>query len=131
MWEYPTYEGMLEFKTYSERLNYLRLWDKPHQAPRSISNHFYKSPQWKACREDIIRRDAGSDLGIIGNDIEKGDLIVHHINPLTPDDIENWSDKLFDPNNLITVSKSTHNSIHYKPKVDDYVERRPGDTKLW
>lgn len=125
-----SYSEMIKFKTFGDRLAYLSLWNRSHQSPRSISNSFYHSPAWIACRDAILTRDLGSDLGVIGCDIN-GLILVHHINPLIEEDIEEWTDNLFDPDNLITVSTNTHNIIHYGPKRDDYVERKPGDTKLW
>lgn len=125
-----SYSELVKLPTFEERLEYLRLWDDPHTSPRATSMSLYKSKQWLATRDAIIRRDFGSDLGILGVEIF-GAVYVHHINPITDEDIENWSYKLFDPENLISSSLETHNSIHYKPSDDPYVERSEGDTKLW
>lgn len=126
-----SYSEMLQFEAFGDRFNYLNLWQKGYVTPRFMSNGFYDNPVWKQTRLDIIRRDFGSNLGVMGCDIP-GLIIVHHINPLTPDDIEeNNVFKLYNPENLITVSLPTHNAIHYKPRVEGFVERRPGDTKLW
>lgn len=125
-----SYSEMLTFKTFDERLNYLRLSDKINESPRTMSNPFYHDPRWRACREAVILRDLGSEFGLMGYDIT-GNIIVHHINPLTEYDIENDLYKLFDPENLISVSIPVHNEIHYgKPKIE-FIERTPGDTKLW
>jgi hypothetical protein len=79
----------------------------------------------------MISRDQSWDLGVVNVGIS-GIITVHHINPLTPEDLENWNiDKLFNPENLITVSDSTHKTIHYKPKENDFIERAPNDIKLW
>lgn len=125
-----TYSKMMEFKTFDERLDYLKLWDIPHVSPRSISESFYKSKRWLATRDEIIKRDLACDLGVFGIYIYTP-IYVHHINPITEEDIVKDSWKLYDPENLISSSRQTHNSIHYKPKEDAYVERKPGDTKLW
>ena len=128
---YPTYNGSLQFSNFGDRLEYLRLYGKYHVSPRAMSNSFYKSTAWLTCRNDIIRRDAGCDLGIINCDIEK-EILVHHICPLTQEDIDNWDvDKLFNPDNLISCSKRTHNRIHYGEPISSFVERQVGDTKLW
>lgn len=124
-----TYSELCQFDTYGDRLKYLRLWDIPHSSPRNISNSFYKSRYWMIARKEVITRDLGCDLGIITLPID-GRIIVHHMNPLQQSDIENWDDYMVDPEYLICVSEDTHNKIHYQ-QPDTYVERRPGDTKLW
>lgn len=124
-----TYSELIKLGTFGDRLDYLKLWDKPHVSPRYMSNPFYRSRAWRLVREEVIRRDAGCDLGILGAYID-GPIFVHHMNPLGPEDIEDWQDYMIDPEYLITVSEETHNKIHYK-RIDDYVERKPGDTKLW
>lgn len=121
---------MLEKATYDERIAYLQLWGIPHTSPRSVSQAFYKNRTWLDVRESIIKRDMGSDLGMFGVYIY-GPILVHHINPIDQHDIEQWSEKLFDPENLVSTSISTHNRIHYVPEVAPYVTRQPGDTKLW
>jgi len=126
-----TYTEMSKFESYTERLNYLRLHGVHHEAPRDISNKFYKSPAWLACRDKIIRRDLGQDLGVKRLFVD-GPITVHHMNPLTKEDIENLTENCFDPDGLITVSDSTHKRIHYDQKeYQTWVERKPGDTKLW
>ena len=127
-----TYSELITLPDYSERLRYLQLWNHPHQAAHAISNPFYKSRAWRMIREEVIRRDAGCDLGILGAYID-GPIFVHHMNPLEPKDIEDWSDYMIDPEYLITVSEETHNKIHYgKIHPEDIpIERSEGDTKLW
>lgn len=126
-----SYNEMFKLPTFKERLEYLDLSDSPHVSPRKNSQKLYKSNQWLEVRQKVIRRDLASDLGMLGVDIF-GNIYVHHINPIDDDDISNWKDKLFDMDNLITVSHETHMTIHYKEKdIQPYVERKPGDTKLW
>lgn len=127
-----TYSEALKYETFGDRLEYLRLNGIQHVSPREISNWFYKTPEWESVRAEVILRDGGWDLGIKGMKIT-GKILVHHIDPITEEDIENWNvDKLFNPDNLITVSVDTHNYIHYRKRiVEPYVERRPGDTTLW
>lgn len=124
-----SYHDLIKFRDYGDRLAYLQLRGKPYRSPRDISNPFYKTSYWRELRQEIIRRDLGCDLGVFGEDI-KGEIIIHHINPLKEEDIINLSDKCLDPDNLICVSVTTHNLIHYgsKSEID---ERTPGDTKLW
>jgi len=96
-----------------------------------MSSSFYKSKTWRTIRKSIIDRDLGFDLGVFGVYIE-GPMYVHHINPIDEYDILNQTRKLLDPENLITVSGNTHNLIHYnKQEKEQWVERTPGDTKLW
>lgn len=126
-----TYEEMLKKPTFLERLEYLSLKDEIHVSPRSVSMSFYKSPAWKATRKEIIERDLGFDLASMDVGIE-GPILVHHINPISEEDIARGDPKCLDPNNLITTSIDTHNRIHYGDKVKtEYTERKAGDTKLW
>lgn len=100
-------------------------------SPRNISGEFYKSRLWKGVRRDIINRDLGFDLGVFGVYIE-GPMYVHHIDPINESDIIYLTTKVTDPENLITTSLDTHNAIHYKQEEKDgWIERVPGDTKLW
>lgn len=125
-----TYSELMTFKNYGDRLAYLQLWDNNSKSPRYMSNRFYKSRQWLDIRSQIILRDFGCDLGDLKCPIE-GIIIVHHMNPVTEEELEEWSDDLFNPDRLISCSLLTHNAIHYKPKQEDYIERKPNDTLLW
>lgn len=125
------YTELISIPTFSERLEYLKLLDNNATSPRNISGEFYRSTLWKGVRKDIIDRDLGFDLGIFGVYID-GPMFVHHINPIDESDIIYLTSKLLDPENLITTSLYTHNSIHYKQEEKDlWVERVSGDTKLW
>lgn len=132
MVERKTYSELIEFATYSERLKYLWLGDNEMHSPRDISNPFYHSKDWQDVRSLVISRDLGSDMGLITEPI-RDRILVHHMNPITRQDLEDLNvDVLLDPNNLITVSYSTHNKIHYgKQTPEPFIERVPGDTKLW
>ena len=127
-----SYSGALEHSNFGDRLNYLSLAKKGYKSPRRFSNPFYHNPIWRKLRDDVIARDGGYDLGIPGIEI-KGDVYVHHIIPIEEMDIEDWNeDILLNPDNLITCSHDTHMAIHYKNnEVLGFVERQPGDTKLW
>ena len=131
-----TYSELIQLQTFEERLNYLRTGSNVGQETfgydRYLNQGFYQSREWKQARNRVIVRDCGCDLGCKDYDIF-GKVLVHHLNPITADDIINKSDKLFDPENLITISDETHRDLHYgsyNPKKDP-VERKPGDTKLW
>ena len=120
------YSDMILLPSFKERLDYLMLLDGNFKSPRKNSMTFYKGKTWKQVRKEIIFRDLTFDLGVEGVDI-LDKVLVHHINPITDEDILNESRKLYDPENLITVSLNTHNIIHYGNKEDEYVERQPGD----
>lgn len=126
-----SYSELILIPSFAERLEYLKLLDNNAESPRHMSGEFFKSKVWLLTRQMIIDRDLGFDLGIFGVYID-GPMYVHHINPIDEYDIRNQTRRILDPDNLITTSMDTHNSIHYK-KVEKeiWVERRPGDTKLW
>lgn len=99
---------------------------------RWFNQEFYRSREWKSAREQVIVRDSGCDLGIPGYEIHSG-LFVHHMNPMTAQDIVHGEEWIIHPNFLIVTSHRTHNAIHYGRKVipPEPVVRRSGDTKLW
>lgn len=125
-----SYTELLTFDTFNERLEYLKLNDYNYNSPRNESQSLFKSKTWQEVRLQIIYRDLGFDLGIFGLYIYDR-VIVHHINPITYNDILNNTNNLFDPENLITVSHDTHNRIHYSDNDAVFEERQPGDTILW
>lgn len=126
-----SYSELCKLETFDERFEYLKLLDNNVTSPRHISEQFYKSHTWRNLRKDIIARDLAFDLGVVGVYIE-GPILVHHINPIDENDIIYQTAKLLDPENLISTSLNTHNKIHYKQEVKEaWVERTPGDTKLW
>lgn len=125
-----SYSELIILKDYTSRLEYLKLLDNNALSPREHSSDFFKSQLWKETRKQIIRRDRRFDLGVFGIYIE-GAVYVHHINPITKEDIDLMSYKLIDPENLVCTSLDTHNAIHYKKEMDLYIERTPGDTTPW
>lgn len=126
-----SYSELITIDSFDDRLEYLKLLDNNATSPRHMSMPFYKSLWWKAVRQRIIERDLGFDLGVFGIYINSH-IYVHHINPINENDIIHQTKKLLDPENLITVSMDTHNRIHYrKEEKEQWVERQPGDTKLW
>lgn len=126
-----SYSRLIELQSFDERLDYLKLLDNNATSPRHMSMEFYKSDLWRITRQQILDRDLGFDLGVFGVYIE-GAMLVHHINPINESDIIYQTKKLLDPENLITTSNHTHNLIHYNTKEkEQWVERTPGDTKLW
>lgn len=133
-----TYSGMLLFSSFEERFEYLSLLglvgDETFGGTRYLNQQFYRSPEWRKVRRDVILRDEGRDLAIAGREIQ-GPIIVHHIMPVSIDDVKHGSRALLDPNNLVCVSKDTHNALHYgdfsSTPVVDIVSRRPNDTCPW
>lgn len=132
-----TYTKMLKYKTFKERFDYLKLDGivgmYTFGEDRHLNQRLYTSSKWKRIRDEVIIRDMGMDLAIEGMDIF-GTLIVHHINPITPDDILNDRYIIYDLDNLVCTSFRTHNALHYgNPNMipDIIVDRKPGDTKLW
>lgn len=101
---------------------------------RYLNQQFYRSKEWKRLRDQIIIRDNGCDLGVPGHEIS-GKIYIHHLNPLSLEDITESTEKLFDPDNLVCVSAETHNAIHYGDESilekNKIVERSPGDTCPW
>lgn len=128
--EEKSYNELMTLDNYHDRLEYLKLLDGNVSSPRHMSSGFYKSPLWLRIRKNVMQRDGAFDLGIFGMYIE-GPVYVHHINPIEEEDILNLSQKLTSMNNLVCASLNSHNAIHYKPMIDEYIERKPGDTKLW
>ena len=132
-----SYSEMSQLQTFDERFQYLTLRGDVGQSTfgfdRYINQQFYTSTEWRRIRQHVIARDLGLDLGIEGYEIFDK-VIIHHMNPMTVEDIEHGDPSILDPEFLITTCHNTHNAIHYgderllpKPLVD----RRPGDTKLW
>lgn len=131
------YRDLRPLVTLEERFEYLALRGDVGEATfgfdRWINQHFYQSWEWKQARDEVIVRDHGCDLGVLGHDIHVG-LLVHHMNPLTPRDIQNGEEWILNPEYLITTSHRTHNAIHYGNRnllPQPVVERKPGDTRLW
>ena len=124
-----TYSDIVRLDGYAERLNALILKDYEYDSPREAMMKFYKSRRWLQVRDKVIKRDLGQDLAVEGLWI-KGKILVHHIKPITYDDLINNPKFLLDDNYLITVSTDTHNIIHYG-KPEEIITRTPGDTILW
>ena len=133
-----TYEELSKLKTFEERYEYLKLdgtvGEETFGYDRYLNQQFYKyDPDWKKIRDEVIFRDNGCDLGIEGREIN-GLILVHHMNPITKDDILNRSEYLLNPNYLITTIKSTHDAIHYGSSdllMKDPVVRSKNDTCPW
>lgn len=132
-----TYKELIKFKTFKERFDYLKLngvvGNDTFGFDRWLNQRFYNSAEWKHIRDYVILRDGGCDLGLAGNDIS-GKILIHHMNPISIDDIENRSDILLNPEYLICVSHNTHNAIHYGDSdllLKAPLQRTRNDTCPW
>lgn len=132
-----TYSELKRLPTFIERYDYLKLHGQvgveTFGIDRYINQSLYKSTKWRQLRNQIIIRDNGCDLGVEGYDIYDK-ILIHHINPLMLEDIEEDRDVIFDPENLICTSFQTHQAIHYGDESllpKEPIERKLGDTTLW
>lgn len=131
------YSELIKIDSYEDRFEYLKLGGSVGEATfgydRYLNQVFYASKEWKKARRDIIIRDDGCDLGDKGRPIKKY-IIVHHMNAITPEQIERRDPALFDPEYLICVSEMTHKAIHYGDSdllVKTVPDRKPNDTCPW
>lgn len=132
-----TYSELITFPTFEERYKYLRLGGKVGEETfgfdRYLNQVFYSSKEWKQVRDHVIVRDYGCDLGVPDRQIF-GRILIHHMNPISAEDILKRSEYLLDPEYLITTVKNTHDAIHYGDDsllITIPVERSKNDTCPW
>lgn len=132
-----TYSKLKKFDDFASRYSYLRLRGVVGEATfgydRYINQKFYSSREWKQVRDVVIVRDNGCDLGVEGYDIHDK-IIIHHMNPMTIDNVRHDGEDILNPEFLISVSHRTHNAIHYGIEEvygNPFVPRAKGDTALW
>lgn len=132
-----TYSEMLKRDAFLSRFRYLVLGGELGVATfgydRPMNQDFYHSLEWKRVRDHVIVRDQGCDLGVGGHEIHDR-VLVHHMNPIKQHDLVHFNESILDPEYLICVSTRTHNAIHFGDESQlptPFVERRPGDTRLW
>ena len=137
MTDIKCYSELMLLPTFQARYQYLRLNGEVGKETfgfdRYMNQFFYRSPEWRRVRDFVITRDEGCDLGIPGREIF-GRIVIHHMNPIRPEDIRNRSELLLDPEYLITTIHDTHLAIHYGDEhllLQEPVERRPNDTCPW
>ena len=132
-----TYKDLSSLPTLEERFEYLKLQGEVGQSTfgfdRYINQKFYRSFEWLRVRDYVIIRDKGCDLGDPDYEIH-GRILIHHMNPVSREDIEFYPEQVLDPNFLICASLSTHNAIHYSdssllPSLP--VTRSRNDTTPW
>lgn len=130
------YTDLRLLPTFEERYEYLKLGGEVGKDTfgfdRWINQRFYRSPEWKRIRRDVIIRDEGRDLAMEGYELQN-EIYVHHMNPMLPKDIVNSEDWILNPEYLVCVSFNTHQAIHYGDRgmLMTLVERTPFDTCPW
>lgn len=134
-----SYSELITYHTLKERYKYLELGGSVGTATfgseRWLNQRFYKSKEWLDIRRQVIIRDDGCELGVSDYPIQ-GRILIHHLNPITSEALLDFGFKsgVLDPDNLICVSHSMHNAIHYGDEnllPKPFSPRTPGDTKLW
>lgn len=132
-----TYSELVKLQTFEERFVYLslkgRVGESTFGSKRYLNQILYKTDKWLSLRDNIIIRDNGCDLGIPGREISSR-ILVHHIDPITIDDVLNYNPKVLDPENLITISHMTHEAVHYGNEdllMKDPIVRSRNDTCPW
>ena len=132
-----TYSELITISTFKERYEYLRLkglvGEDTFGYDRYLNQSFYKSREWMDIRNYVIIRDNGCDLGMPGHEIH-GRIFIHHMNPITKEDILRRSKFLLDPEYLISTIKTTHDAIHYGDEnllMDEPIVRTKNDTCPW
>lgn len=132
-----TYNELIRFNTFEDRFSYLKLvgfvGESTFGFDRYLNQALYHSRRWRKVRDEVIIRDDGCDMGL-ADFVIYDKIIIHHMNPITIEDLEEENENIFNPNFLICVSASTHNAIHFGD--DKIIPRGPirrcsGDTKLW
>lgn len=133
-----TYSELITIPTFLDRFRYLQLGGQvgidTFGHDRYLNQMLYHTTEWKRFRNEMIVRDNGCDLACEGYDIVGQKILVHHINPITVEDVLRRSPKVFDPENVICTILNTHNAIHYGDEsllVIEPIERKPNDTCPW
>ena len=131
-----TYSELITYSSFLDRFAYCNLNGQVGSATfgsyRYMNQKFYLSPEWRQVRSFVIARDNGCDLGVEGYDIFSK-VLIHHLNPITQEDIESRNPDILNPEYLISVTHNTHNAIHYGDESllpHPLVERKPGDTRI-
>ena len=133
-----SYSEMSLLSSFDDRFRYLKLTGQvgldTFGFDRYMNQDFYRSTEWKHIRSYVIARDDGCDLGVPDHQIN-GRIFIHHINPISQEDIINGTEKLLDPENLVCISMDTHNALHYGDdsilKKNKLIERTPNDMCPW
>lgn len=132
-----SYSELIKIPSFEERFEYLKMDGQvgieTFGIDRYLNQMFYNSPEWKQVRRKVILRDNGCDLAHPDRPIN-GRIIIHHMNPITLEDILQKNPDIMNPEYLISTTHITHNGVHYgdKESIDKgIVERKPNDTCPW
>lgn len=132
-----TYSELITLPTFEERYQYLKIGgtvgEETFGFDRYLNQSFYKTKEWLRIRDHVIVRDQGCDLAMIDREI-RGKILIHHMNPITKEDIVRRSKYLLDPEYLICTVKNTHDAIHYGNEsllIKAPIERQKNDTCPW
>lgn len=132
-----TYSELRRIDGFLDRFRYLQLRGEVGAATfgfdRYMNQQFYRSREWRQLRQHVIARDEGCDLGVEGYEIYDR-IYIHHMNPMTVEDVEHGNQDILNPEYLISTTHKTHNAIHYGDErllPKPIVARHPGDTTLW
>lgn len=132
-----TFSELSQLTSFLDRFRYLQLRGEVGRSTfgfdRYLNQNFYRSAQWKHVRNHVIARDQGCDLAFPDHEIHDR-IYIHHMNPMRVEDIVHGNEDILEPEFLISTTHRTHNAIHYGDESllpKPFVERRPGDTKLW
>ena len=132
-----TYSELITLPTFEERYRYLKIGgtvgEETFGFDRYLNQSFYKTKEWLCIRDHVIIRDQGCDLAMIDREI-RGKILIHHMNPITKEDIVRRSKYLLDPEYLICTVKNTHDAIHYGDEsllIKAPIERQKNDTCPW
>ena len=133
-----TYSELIRLPTFLDRFRYLQLGGKvgveTFGYDRYLNQILYRTTEWKRFRNKIIVRDNGCDLACDGYEIVGQRILVHHINPISVEDVLQREPKVFDPENAVSTILNTHNAIHYGDEsllLIEPIERKPNDTCPW
>lgn len=135
-----SYSELIRLPTFKQRYEYLRIGNdvsgQTFAGSRYLNQRFYMSQEWKEFRNKMIFRDLGHDLAMLGEEFTiQGSIYLHHLNPLTKEDLLNNIEIALDPENVVCVSFKTHNAIHYGSfdilECNELVDRTPNDTVPW
>lgn len=137
-----TYSELIQLPTFTERFEYLKLNGIIGEetfgtySKRWLNQTFYRSPEWRHIKRNIIIRDNACDMGLQEYPINNSKIYIHHMNPITEEDILERTPFLTDPEYLICVSFETHNAIHFGDInvariARDPVIRKPNDQSPW
>lgn len=133
-----TYSELITIPDYRGRVKYLEtrsgVGEDTFGWLRYLNQQLYSSYEWKHFRRSVILRDNGCDLGLEGYELNTGDIIIHHLNPVTPEMILNRDPMIFSMDNVVCVSNRTHRAIHYQnidQSITSVISRSPNDTCPW